>query len=231
MDFEIARQMLAETKDCALEAGIYHAWFLSFGTCLGAVRHSKRVDPDIHDITFVRGIIQTDDDMDIGLLADKITPEQEQKYVELLRDRQMFRKRDEHAYRPDTGRHTWMSMRRHAPPRGARCCHWYWFKHKDFLWHSKAKRWVAPNKFSPQKVSYQMSDEGIALGIPAKLFERFAEVEFEGGKYNIPMLYGSVLDYWYPGWINPKSHCSSKQTFVLRIPKWKEPGRWVMMIK
>ena len=66
----LATEDLAICYDCAREAGIEEHLFVNFGLLLGIVR-----DGDF---------IGHDDDIDMCLKADKITAEQERKYIELL---------------------------------------------------------------------------------------------------------------------------------------------------
>ena len=230
MNYLNAQILLAEIKDAAVQAGIYDHWFLSFGTMLGAVRPTKRVDLKKKEVVITKGFIQHDDDMDVGILRDNITREQEADYVRIMMDKGLFNKRERHAFREDDGRHCWCSLRRESPPVGTRCCNWFWFEHNGFLWHSKGKLWVSPTKIKKTEIKYKETDEALALGIKASYFRKLVEVDFEGGRYNIPLMAGSVLDTWYPGWAVPKSGGASGHKYVLRIPKWSEPKKWVMAV-
>ena len=225
MDIRNANETLKRIKQCAVDTGIYHAWFLSFGTLLGFVRPTKRMlGPDSIK---VRGIMAHDDDMDIGIMSHLISEQQEKDYVNLLADRGLFKKRNEHVYRTDNNRHAWMSLRPSEAPTGTKCCHWFWFRHRDWYWHSKGSRWIRVDKFPQHKYAYSLSSEALALGLPAQHFEHFVEIPNEDGEmYRVPMAYGSALDYWYPGWLTPIDRGTSARKIMLEIPTWKKEETW-----
>ncbi|MEJ2066316.1 MAG: hypothetical protein P8X74_24060, partial [Reinekea sp.] len=87
------------------------------------------------------------------------------------------------------------------------------------------KKWVRQNKFSTMKWDYGLSDEAVALGIPAESMRDLMWIDFKGLKVRIPVRYGSVLDWEYPGWPIPRGG-SSKQRIACFIPKWDNPRFW-----
>lgn len=225
MNIENAKITLSGMKECAQQAGIYHAWFICFGTLLGAIRPSKRLTATGYE--FTRGFIQSDDDMDVGILSDKITEDQEYDYIERLRTKglMMHRGEKEFALRKD-GRHVWRSIRAVPPPVGVRCCNWFWFRHRGYYWHSKGKAWVNPKKMNPNRLNYNHNYDAMALGVPEDYLKSLVEYKIDGLTVNIPMHYGSLLDTWYQKWIVPKGG-SSDHKHVMAIPNWEEPQKWV----
>ncbi len=223
MDILNARRVLSDLKACAIEAGIYHAWFLAFGTLLGACRPSKR--PHGETPIYVPGIILDDDDIDIGILSDRITAEQEEDYVRRVRERRLFTVRERFERRNDSGRLLWFTLRREKPPRGTKCCHWFWFNHGGFRWHSKGRSWINNPKLPSAKYPHGTDDSALCLGVPSGYLDRLYEIEFEGDRYNVPVQAGACLDLWYPNWITPQD-VSSKQEYVLKVGRWDDAASW-----
>ena len=227
LDVKNAASLLAIDKDCAVRAGIYDSWFISFGTLLGAVRPTiRKTLPETPH--YCQGIIEHDADMDIGIFSDGITMEREEAYVANLKAAGCFDHREEYARRSDTQRLLWCSMRKDAPPAGTKCCHWFFYAWNGFLWHTKGKNWLNEAKFPSSKYPHSQDDEALAKGIitkylmPGELFE----LDFEGGRYNAPVRFGECLDAWYPLWLTPRIGGSSAAETIMRIPRWGNPGGW-----
>jgi len=221
-----ARATLEAVKECQLEAGIYEHCFVSFGTCLGSVRPSKRPDG------YTRGFIGHDNDMDMGVYADRITGDQEKRYIKLLEKAGLFDYRKKMTRRSDNGRLAWCSLRKYPLSKGGvKMCHWFWFKHRGYYWHSKGGRWVSDLKFPVRQYHYKPNIEAIAKGTPAKYLEETMEVSFEGGKYNVPVMSGHCLDLWYPGWLVPKEGGTSSKKILLFIGRWSDKHSWRVTTK
>jgi len=214
MNVQNARALLKDIKQCAVDAGIYAHWFISFGTLLGAVRPTKR------EGEFCRGIMEHDDDMDVGILRDRITKEQEDAYIENLKSVGAFNKRRIFERRQDDERLLWCSCRREKPPDGTKCCHWFFYEWKGFLWHSKGKDWLSERKFPSRLYPHTRDDASMAKGLPAHYCNELMEIEFEGEKYNVPTTFGHCLDSWYPEWSEPKKGGTSKTKFIMKIGSW-----------
>jgi len=225
MNIQNASSLLADIKSCAVKAGIYEHWFLSFGTLLGAVRPTRRHDAPA---PYVQGIMEHDDDMDIGIFADRITAEQEEAYLEALREKKVFDKREAYERRSDTNRLLWFTLRREEPPTGTKCCHWLFYEWNGFMWHSKGREWLAENKFPSRKYPHQQTDEAMGKGLPAKFLMpgELMEIDFEGGRYNVPVMYGGALDHWYPYWLVPIKGGSSKTEYVMKVERWSDQRTW-----
>lgn len=226
MNIQNAANVLADIKGAAVDAGIYQNWFIFFGTLLGAVRPSMRHLGE--ETYFANGIIEHDDDIDIGVFSEGITKKQEDRYLEELDKRKLFRVREKHQVRKDNGRHLWCTLRRETPPIGTKCCHWFFFEHNGLMWHSKGRSWLNEAKFPPRKYPHTSEDDAIAKGIPAKYLPRgkLVEVEFEGGTYNVPVLAGHCVDYLYPGWMVPRKGGASKAQYIMKIGSWKDRNTW-----
>ena len=229
MDVANARVLLADIKDCAVRAGIYHSWFLSFGTLLGAVRPTKRTMPD-GSVSYVQGLMQHDDDMDIGLFAENISEEQEEHYYALLKEKGCFTVREREERRADTNRRLWFTMRRDAPPTETKCCHWLFYEWNGFMWHSKGRDWLAENKFPSSKYPHTQADEAMAKGVPAKWLAQgqLVEVDFEGGRYNVPVAFGNLMDAMYPEWLVPRKGGASATEYIKRVGNWADQKTWVI---
>jgi len=223
MNIESGRRLLPVLKQCAIKAGIYQDWFLSFGTLLGAVRPSPRSGGQM-----VQGFIEHDDDMDIGIFDRNITKDQIELYLTYLSEMECFKFRHGIQRRTDNNIPMWFTMQ--MEKEGTKCCHWIFFEHKDFMWHSKGREWINDRKFPFKKYNYGPQDEAIAKGLPAQHLRpgHLLEIDFEGGKYNIPVRFGHCLDFWYPQWDTPVKGGSSKAEFILKVTNWNAPGRWVV---
>ena len=225
MDLNNASSLLEIDKKCAVSAGIYPHWFISFGTLLGAARPTLRKIPSPH---YTQGIIEHDDDMDIGIFADNITHDQESAYIDNLRSAGCFRHREEYARRSDNGRLLWCSIRRDPAPVGTKCCHWFFYSWRGYMWHTKGKNWLNEAKFPSSKYPHGQKDDAIAKGIlersltPGELFE----LDFEGGRYNVPVRFGACLDFWYPSWLMPRIGGASATEYIMRVPQWSERKSW-----
>ncbi len=209
---------------CAKNAGIYDKCFLAFGSLLGYVRE--------------RGFIGHDNDMDIGILADNLTVKQINAYVaELLRpskidkdvvkllktlDMEGYLRKDGkpkhprglYGYREHTeknavtGKLFWTTIRAFPRSVGYKCCNWFMFEHKGFVYHHKG------------------GDSKIK-GIPSVFINEIGpEVEFLGTKVHIPRNAGACLDYWYPDPMTPRVAVSKSEGQLLKVRDWNTPNNW-----
>ena len=195
--------------ECAEKAGFKDKLFINFGLLLGIVREND--------------FIANDDDVDMSVLSDDITIEQQKEYINLLDKKGMFFARKRMVRRKDNGKALWFTLRRQE--HRAKFCHWFGFTWQDIWWWSKGGRWVRPNKFNVQRWNYDSQDEGIALGIPANIITELMWIKFKDIKVRIPVKFGSVLDWEYPGWPVPQGG-SSRKNIVCVIPKWENPRSW-----
>jgi hypothetical protein len=209
---------------CAKNAGIYDNCFLAFGSLLGYVRE--------------RGFIGHDNDMDIGILADNLTVKQINKYVaELLKpshipnklakflkslnleylDRKTGRPkhpRGLYAYREHTeinvitGKLFWTTIRTLPRSAGYKCCNWFMFEHKGYMYHHKG-------------------EDSKVKGLPTSFVSEIGpEVEFLGTKVHIPKNAGACLDFWYPDWKTSRSAVSKSEGQLLKVVWWDDPNKW-----
>ena len=224
----MAYNQIAKCYECAKQVGIDNAMFIGFGVLLGIVRE--------------RDIVRGDDDVDMCVLSDRITGEQELSYYRMLKRYGMFDARERKAFRSSKGgfqfslveqgvpndgvRFTWFTLRpTHDAPR---MCHWFMFRHEGFYWWSKGNQWVDPGKFKPEKVGYDPKNtDGIALGIPERCFEWLETIKWQGMEVRVPKLCGTVLDHHYPGWAMPASTSSCHEN-ILIVPKWTDPKHWII---
>lgn len=211
----LAVQDLKTILACAKEVGIESHLFISFGLLLGICRE--------HDF------IGHDNDIDMCILADRITKEQEDGYYGLLTAAGMFQAREQVTRRRDTDRITWFSLRKRA--NRSKFCHWFCFEWNGYLWHTKSGRWVKQSKFSRDALHFEDTDDAVLQGTPVEYVQPLREVQFRDMDVRIPALPGAVLDWCYPGWFTPKRSGSSSHRAMARVPKWADRSTWVLSVQ
>jgi len=233
-DYETRKRAVECMKifyQCAEEAGIAHALFISFGLLLGIVRE--------------KNFIKHDNDVDMCVLSDKITPEQEVTYFNLLQEREFFYAREKVSYRLDKDgfnanlinnrkslgekkiRLAWFSLRkRHNYPK---FCHWFMFPWNGYYWHTKAGGWVKDSKFPIDKWKYDANTCAIMKGIPENYIKELTTINFYGLDIKIPLYSGTCLDFYYPGWLIPQSGASIKKIACF-VKDWHDLSTWKVKI-
>lgn len=197
-------KQFARQVECARLAGIYEHFFIAFGSLLGYARNGA--------------VIPHDDDMDIGIVADKITAEQEQKYFTLLEQPTMdfpgkglFEYRKEHTRWPN-GRFYWISIRAQPIGQGLKCCNWFFYSHAGIAWHTKGPG-------------------SLIKGMPGKYLELGEEVEFLGTTVKIPKYTGACLDWWYDDWATPRVGGTSSKRCLMTVNNWNVRSNWKISCK
>lgn len=228
-----AVECLRTIHNCADEVGIRHALFVNFGLLLGMVRE--------------KDFIGHDSDVDMCIQADKITPQQEADYFNLLQKNEFFYARERESYRPDPNgfnsnllntkkplgnkkiRLTWFSLRkRHNYPK---FCHWLMFPWNGYYWHTKAGAWVKDRKFKVDKWKYDINDtSAIMKGVPEYYLRELITTNFYGINVNIPLNTGTCLDNYYPGWLTPKTKGASSKKIICLIKDWQNLRSWKIKI-
>lgn len=198
-------------RDIAIESGIYNAFFPGFGTLLGMIRNGN--------------LIKHDDDTDMCIMSEKISKEKEDVFFNKLCKYDMFKKRRREHRRTDDGRLLHLSLKSNDVT--AKSCIWFFFKYKNYYFHSKGDNWVAKIGLYLKPEANQKS-EAIAKGIPAYLFDKFISYEFKKKFYQIPEKYGTILDMWYPNWKIPKAGGTSSEEMLLIIDRWSDEKTWKM---
>ncbi len=230
---KLAVETLHIIHECASEAGIRHALYVNFGLLLGIIRSGD--------------FIPWDTDIDMCIKQDLITPEQEIKYFQLLERGGLFKSRkkwsvvnDEDGFneRKVAGRNdgvksrkvrfTWFSLRKAS--KYPKFCHWMMTDWNGITWHSKAGLWIRKRKFNKRDFEYESSDEAILKGMPQKYTDKLMTINFYGIKMQIPELYGSCLDFLYPGWLLPSYRGTSSKKIVGIAPKWADRKTWRVVI-
>jgi hypothetical protein len=217
-------QKLLETlKLCAEKAGIEDRQFLAFGSLLGSVRPTLRRTPEGIPY-YKRGQIPWDHDSDVGFLP--IHWERKDAYFNYCREAGLFSHWEYPAHRirrrQDNDEIVWFSTKLNKK----RCCQWFFFEHKKYMFHSKGKAWLAEKKFHHADYPRKEGVHAIALGAPLKYFDGLVPFEFEGVPMNAPAKSGSLLDFWYPGWGMPKQGGASRKDIVMLIRDWSRPETW-----
>ena len=177
--------------EAAKKAEIYDYMFLAFGSLLGCVR--------------CNGIIEQDKDMDLGIFTDKIDAENINCYINEIEKLGLFRYRKRIQYNPITNKAFWVSCKNSPENAGYKCCHWFMFEFKGYIWHHKGK--------------------GARIkGIPSLYLQQGKEVEFLGQKVHIPKNTGSCLDWWYPDWFTPRN--GNSYGIDLIVNDWSDKSKW-----
>jgi len=241
----LALEDLEMIGESAKAAGIQDELFVGFGLLLGIVREGD--------------FIGHDDDVDMCVLANKVTAEQEIYYFAELAKRGMFFARERWSLRrardgvdcdfaaiarqarrqewkgeiPPVGGHkqriAWFSLRRRVE--NNKFCHWFMFPWGGYYWHTKAGKWVTRRKFDPILIGYDPEhDDGLMKGIPEQYVNKLIPIDFKGVRLNIPAQYGHCLDFWYPGWLTPIKGGSSSKTVICRVPKWEDETTWKVKV-
>jgi len=206
-------EQLKWVRKCAEEAGIYHAMFLGYGTCLGAVRD--------------KGIIGGDGDADVCFLADKFDKAQEDAFYAKLHEYGLFSARHKERRRNDTGRLLWCSVMRQKDR--MKNCIWFQQKYDGMYWHSKGMEWVekiGPRLTPPLGPGYV----AVGKGIPAEYMDPLTEVDWYEQKWQIPLHYGKCLDFWYPVWWVPAGG-ASWSPYILAVKDWKNKDSWHLFLR
>jgi hypothetical protein len=191
---ENTAKQLARQVECAKQAGMYDAMFISFGTLLGYVRYGT--------------IIPHDNDLDIGFISEMITAEQENEYLRLMREpTDVFPEhglgecRWELNRRDDNSRLFWVSVRGLPDDVCFKCCHWFFWTQQGYTWHCKGRG-------------------ALVKGLPAGYLELGPEVEFLGVTVRIPRFTGSAMDFWYTDWGTPRVGGNSAKKVLFEVADW-----------
>jgi len=186
--------------EAAKKAEIYEHTFIAFGSLLGYVRE--------------RGFIGHDNDMDVGILVDKITTEQIDVYIKEMSKPLEHSPKGLLSYRGlfeinrHTGKHFWISLRMSPKSTCYKCCNWFMFEHKGYMYHHKG---------GSSKVK----------GLPARYINKIGhEVEYLGTKVHIPRYAGACLDFWYPDWDTKRTGVTKSEGIELKVKSWAEPSKW-----
>ena len=187
---------LARQVECAKQAGIYDAMFLAFGSLLGLVRHNGSMIPG-------------DDDMDVSIISEMITPEQQKEYIKLIQqptaefpEHGLFEYRGLVNRRQDNDGHFWISIRGKPAEECFKCCHWFFWAQHGYSWHCKGPG-------------------SLVKGAPEQFISIGPEAEFLGVKIHIPKMTGAILDFWYTDWGTPRAGGNSAKKVLFTEVDWK----------
>ena len=219
MDVPSATRQLFKIFDCGKRAGIEHAMYINFGTLLGCVRD--------------RGLIPWDDDTDVSVRSDWITAEQESAFYTELCKNDLFRYRRRRVTRNDTGRALWWSLR--SELHGTKSCIWFTFKWREHVYHCKGHRWLNKIGNKPEVMEIMPRNthlrdySTIMKGNTAECFEKLRDVKFLGGRFNIPIGAGQLLDEYYPNWGVPKQGGASSRYRLVLVADWARENSWFVL--
>lgn len=221
-------ELLSKLKACAIKAGIEEHQFISFGTLLGAIRPSKRMEGP-QGPHYARGFLEWDKDADIGFLADKFHPIHREEYYHYCHEAGLFSHWAHPTHRirrrQDNNDILWFSVKLGKQ----RCCQWFFFEWKNYMWHSKGKNWTHEKKFAKAKYPRKEDTQALMLGAPAKYFTELTEIDFEGLPMRAPLMSGSLLDFWYKGWSVPHKGGASSKKIVGVVDRWDNSKTWKIL--
>lgn len=203
-----AHEQIAIMLDCADKAGIRDKMFLGFGGVLG--------------YAWASNFMPKDDDIDICFL-----PVDEDKKIVYLNECKKAGLCEKRFMGPEkVGSNTvWFSLGRKCvyTQNGVKACHWFWFEHGGYWWHSKGNSWMGKDE--------RYKNYPTAKGIPSSVFQgKIREVEFGGNRINIPVNVGRCLDWWYPEWLFRKQCCSAPSA-ILVMPDANNKSKWFVQRK
>lgn len=225
---------MGKMMQCAKRAGIDHAITPGFGTLLG--------------IVMIYDLLPNDHDMDMCIDTSKTTKEQDEAYLEYLKEAGLFKLEKEEAKeiakrvadfkdgfrgkgptcRSDNGRFLWFSLGEKdiQADNGVKCCNWFCFPHGGYYWHTKGLIWI--QKISDSVYGVKPTDEAVAKGCPAKFYGEYKKIDFHGVTLNIPQYSGALVDYWYGAWHLERKGGQSSKKAILNIPCWNKPNKWTI---
>lgn len=219
MNVESATRQLHKIWECGQNAGIEHAMFVNFGTLLGYVRD--------------RALIPWDDDTDVSVRSDWITPTQEVAFYEELCKANMFAYRRKQRMRTDSERAIWWSLK--SERQGTKSCIWFVFPWGNHIYHSKGHRWIRkighnPIVYKNLPMSVKLAHcSAFAKGNCKSCFDELIRIKWLGGKFRIPIGYGTLLDEYYPNWAIPKVGGASARNRLVLIQSWKDQSSWLVI--
>ena len=219
-----AYELIRLMYECADRAGMRDALYINFGTLLGYVKFGD--------------IIPYDNDLDMGIMASRTTPENIRKFIEeIKRPFQIGKQKFPHGlgenmFRfsnniPGLGYPSWLSVghRSIMNDNGVKSCIWIMFEHSNHVFHSKGDHWVSKAKFPGFQI--EKTDAALALGQPAYTLQDFTEIDFHGVKVNAPVNAGSCCSWWYDDFA-AFGEGSSRHKVILAIKDWNNKRSWRM---
>lgn len=192
MKNNLLRDQFSSQIKAAKDADMFQYMFLAFGSLLGYVRN--------------RGVIEHDNDMDVGFLTHALEKAQYDHYIESLEKYGCFKNRRKQTFNQITKNPFWISIRKHPKENCWKCCNWFFFEHNGYLWHHKGL-------------------DSKIKGLPAKYLELGDYITFLGQKIRIPKYSGACLDFWYPDWRTPRKGGSSYGV-LMNVKNWKDKKTW-----
>ena len=93
----------------------------------------------------------------------------------------------------------------------------FWKKHNDYWWHAYDYYGEHPKSGIPKKYVFK--------GTPKRFFKgevwKYNWTDLTGN-LNFPNLYGTLLDYWYPGWFVPDKNFGQSKGTTVKVKTCKD---------
>jgi len=244
---KLATEVLKICHECAEKAGIRHAMFINYGLLLGIIRENDYIpwDNDV-DVCIKSDLISAAQEIKYYKLLKKATKgapkglfsardkwsvvKDPEGFSETLINSEKYEWTSDSVTKkqPRKVRFTWFSLRK--KPEYPKFCHWFMFPWNGCYWHTKAGQWVKDRKFSVRRFKYDKSDQAILKGIPEDFLKELIKINFYGLDIQIPLKYGSCLDFMYPGWRVPRQKGASSKKIVCIAKKWNDRKTWKMVL-
>lgn len=151
----------------------YQKWFISFGTLLYLVRDFGKEYTTDIDVSVVDDY--DPDRISYGLEQNGFVVQQ--KIIHSVTGEPLFI-----AYETSSGNHVDI---------------FFWKKFNDYYWHTYDYNMERPDGI-PRQYVFKGTPAHMFDGVPVKFkwFDLISDTK-------IPFKYGTLLDYWYPGWVTP----------------------------
>ena len=180
---------IENSLNCLLPSGDeYQKWFMSFGTLLYLVRDFGQEYATDIDVSVMDNYDA--DRVNYGLLQNGFV--ESQKIINSITREPLFI-----SYETRSGNHVDI---------------FFWKKFNDMYWHTYDYNMERPEFGIPKQYVFKGTPAHMFAGDPVKFkwFDLISDIK-------IPLKYGTLLDYWYPGWVKPDPDFGQSRGVIRKI--------------